>query len=120
MSNICLNHKKEVLNLYRISLKFAMEVGYVPGDTRTETYIPRDYNKLELKKRRKIIINLDPKDLGAFVASNIRKMYKDNKKLNDPVKIKESIDYGYHFIRNIPIFLFNYNKEYLIDLWCYN
>ena len=120
MSNMCLNQKKEILYLYRISLKFAKEIGYIPGDTRVNTYILRDYSKLNLSERNKIINNLDPKDLGAFVASNIRKIYKDNKNLNNPKKIKNSIDYGYHFIRNIPRYLFNYNKEYLICLWCYN
>ena len=119
MSNVCLK-KKEIMNLYRISLKFTKEIGYIPGDTRINTYTIKDYSKLNNKERNKIINNLNPKDLGASAASNIRKMYKDNKKLNDPKKINKSIDYGYHFIRNIPRYLFNYNKEYLINLWCYN
>ena len=114
------NRVKEVLTLYKTSLRLAQDVGYIPGDWRKNTYIQRNYMNLSLKKRKKIIYNLKQKDIGAFVAWNIRKMYKDNKNLKDKEKINESIDYGYHFIRKCPNFLFIYCKEYLIDLWCYN
>lgn len=114
------NRVKEILTLYKTSLKIAKEVGYVPGDWRKNSYIHRNYIKLSITKRKEIIYNLKQKDIGAFVAWNIRQMYKNNKHLRDEKKINDSIDYGYHFIRKCPSFLFPYCKEYLIDLWCYN
>ena len=120
MNRSRLQHRKEVLTLYKTCLYFAKDIGYIPGDTRKNTYILRNYGKLSLKKRKKIIYSLKEKDLGAYVAWNIRKVFKDNKELRDPIKINQNIEYGYHFIRNIPRFLYPYCTEYLKHLWCCN
>ena len=119
MNKIYLNHRKEVLSLYRTSIQMTTQIGYELGDHRKNTYFQKNYSKLKLEERKKIIFNLKKKDLGAYVAYNIKKVFKDNKKLTDPEKVKQSIDYSYHFIRNMPKYLFPYCKEYLEDLWCY-
>ena len=120
MNRSYLYHRKEVLALYRTCLYFAKDIGHIPGDTRKNTYMLRNYGKLSKNKRKKIIYSLKTEDLGAYVAWNIRKVFKDNKNLENKKKIDESIEYGYHFIRNMPRFLYPYSKDYLKDLWCYN
>ena len=120
MKKVYSDHQKEVLLLYRTCLYLSKKIGFVPGDTRKNTYIKKNYEKLSLTNRKNIIINLKKKDLGAFVAWNIRKIYKDNKNLKNKKNINDNLDYGYYFIRNSPIFLFPYCKEYLIYLWCYD
>ena len=111
--------KREIIALYRTCLYFSKDIGFVPGDTRKNTYKPINYHKLNQSNRKKILNNLKKEDLGAFVAFNIRKMFKDNKNLKNRKIINQSIDYGYHFIRNMPIFLYPYCIEYLKDLHLY-
>lgn len=111
--------KREIIALYRTCLYLTKEIGFKPGDTRNNTYKPINYHKLKYDEKKKILNSLKKENLGAYVAFNIRKMFKDNKNLKEIIIINQSIDYGYHFIRNIPIFLYPYCIEYLKDLHLY-
>ena len=116
MNQCIISKKREIIVLYRICLNFSKDIGFKPGDKRNNTYKPINYHKLNTTKKKYILNNLKKEYLGAFVAFNIRKMFKDNKNLKDKKIIDQSIDYGYHFIRNMPTFLYPYCIEYLKDL----
>lgn len=119
MNQYNLLKKREIMALYRTCLYLTKEIGFKPGDTRNNTYKPINYHKLKYKEKKKILNNLKKEDLGAFVAFNIRKMFKDNLDLKEKIIIDQSINYGYHFIRNMPIYLYPYCIEYLKDLHLY-
>ena len=119
MNKVYLNHRKEVLTLYKTCLLLTKEIGYIPGDRRKNTYVTHNYLMMNIDKRRKIINNLNQKDLGAYVAWNIRILFKKNKYIKNLETINKNKDYAYHFLRNGYSFLFPYCKEYLQDLWCY-
>lgn len=118
MDKYCLKHRQHIKTLYTESLRIIKKIGWVPGDMRENTYKPINYSNLSLYERRIIINNLDPKNLGAYVAWNLRNIYKHNKHLDNSVEIEKCIDYGYHFIRNHPQFILNYSKEFLEYLHC--
>lgn len=111
--------RKEILTLYKTCLCTVKNIGFIPGDFRTNTYIPKNYFLMSLEKRRKSINNLIQKDLGAYVANNIRDEFKKNKYKKDKIEIDKAIDYGYHFLRFNHSYLVPLCKEYLQDLWCY-
>tara|TARA_Y200000002_G_scaffold378427_1_gene385799 strand:- start:1580 stop:1942 length:363 start_codon:yes stop_codon:yes gene_type:complete len=118
MNKYSSRHRLHIRTLYSESLRLIKKIGWRPGDMRENTYKPINYSNLSLSERRRIINNLDPQNLGAYVAWNLRNIYKYNKDLNNPVEIEECIDYAYHFIRNHPRFILNYSKEFLETLHC--
>lgn len=115
-----IKHKNHIRSLYKLCLSMARESGWKPGDTRENTYIQRNFFKMKYNKKKIIIENLKQEDLGAYIAFNIRKMFKDSMNLNEESKINDSIDYGYHFVRNMPKYCYPLQKEYLEDLHLYN
>ena len=89
------NHKKMILNLYRIKLRYCINnFGYKCGDW-------YNYKNFDISKKRNLKKLNKKKTFGNYVFNIIRDNYKLNKNLSCENMINNKIDYAFHVLRNL-------------------